>query len=208
MTSMYLDVDPGYASGSQMESFRVRAGEAAGADLPSFAALHAWATRDFRSFWRSFLQWSDLPISGDLEPVCEGDSCEHSRFFPCVRLNYAECLIRRLSEAPDSEPAIVFRDESGARQVRTRGELRLRVLAIAASLKAAGVQPGERVVALVRNSIESVEACLGAAAIGAVWSSVAPDLGIEAVLSRFRQLEPVVLFAAHALSPARARAKP
>jgi acetoacetyl-CoA synthetase len=195
MSSVHLDVDPEYASRSQMESFRARASGAAGLDLPDYAALHAWATSDYRSFWRNFLQWANLPIGGSPDPICEGDSCELARFFPRVRLNYAECLIRQLPGHPDGQPAIVFRDESGARQVRTRRDLRQQVLAIAASLRAAGVQPGDRVVAVVRNSIEAFEACLGTAAIGAVWSSVAPDLGTEAVLSRFQQLEPVVLFA-------------
>src|SRR4029450_5153556 len=35
----------------------------------------------------------------------------------------------------------------------------------------------------------------GAAAIGAVWSSCAPDFGTRAVLDRFAQIEPTVLVA-------------
>src|SRR4029450_11408224 len=36
----------------------------------------------------------------------------------------------------------------------------------------------------------------GAAAIGAVWSSCAPDFGTRSVLDRFAQIEPTVLVAA------------
>src|SRR4029450_5289396 len=40
-----------------------------------------------------------------------------------------------------------------------------------------------------------VVAFLGAAAVGAVWSSCAPDFGTRSVLDRFAQIEPTVLVA-------------
>jgi acetoacetyl-CoA synthetase len=43
------------------------------------------------------------------------------------------------------------------------------------------------------NVPEAVIAALGAAAIGAVWSSCSPDFGVQGVLDRFGQIEPVVL---------------
>jgi acetoacetyl-CoA synthetase len=42
---------------------------------------------------------------------------------------------------------------------------------------------------------EAVVAFLGAASIGAVWASCAPDFGTRSVLDRFAQIEPVVLVA-------------
>ena len=45
------------------------------------------------------------------------------------------------------------------------------------------------------NVPEAVIAFLGAASIGAVWSSCAPDFGTRAVLDRFAQIEPTVLVA-------------
>src|SRR5205823_8979992 len=39
-------------------------------------------------------------------------------------------------------------------------------------------------------------AALGAAAVGAVWSSCSPDFGVQGVLDRFGQIEPRVLVAA------------
>ncbi len=46
------------------------------------------------------------------------------------------------------------------------------------------------------NGIEAVVAMLGAASIGAVYSSTSPDFGAHGVLDRFGQIAPVVLFAA------------
>jgi hypothetical protein len=52
--------------------------------------------KEFRSFWRLFLEWRDLPREGAIEPVCAGDACETARFSRGLRLNYAECLIDRI----------------------------------------------------------------------------------------------------------------
>jgi acetoacetyl-CoA synthetase len=51
------------------------------------------------------------------------------------------------------------------------------------------------VAALTRNSADPIVACLASTALGAVWSSVAPDLGTDAMLRRFEQFRPIVLFA-------------
>ena len=56
-----------------------------------------------------------------------------------------------------------------------------------------GVRPGDRVAAVLPNLPETVAAALGAAAIGAVWTSCSPDFGAQGVLDRFGQVEPTVL---------------
>ena len=50
------------------------------------------------------------------------------------------------------------------------------------------------------NLPEAIVAALGAAAIGAVWSSCSPDFGVQGVLDRFGQIAPVVLVAADGYS--------
>jgi acetoacetyl-CoA synthetase len=194
MTEVYLSVDSKRAARSQMRAFIDHLGRSGGPVFDSYAALHEWARADFRSFWRCFLDWTGIPFSGSPDPVCDGDAIESACYFPELRINYAQCLLRALPDVPDHAPAIVFRNESGKRQYLTREQVRGRALSVAAALKAEGVCAGDRVAAIARNSAEVIEACLGAAAIGAAWSSVAPDLGTDAVLGRFTQLEPVVLF--------------
>ena len=54
---------------------------------------------------------------------------------------------------------------------------------------------GDRVVALVPNTIHAVVGFLATAALGAVWSSCSPDFGAPSVLDRFTQVEPIVLIA-------------
>jgi acetoacetyl-CoA synthetase len=52
---------------------------------------------------------------------------------------------------------------------------------------------GDRVVVVARNGIEAIIAALATAALGATFSSCAPDMGAFAILTRFAPLEPVVL---------------
>ena len=46
----------------------------------------------------------------------------------------------------------------------------------------------------IPNIPESVIAMLAATSMGAIWSSCSPDFGIQGVMDRFGQIEPVVLF--------------
>jgi acetoacetyl-CoA synthetase len=57
------------------------------------------------------------------------------------------------------------------------------------------VKPGDRVAAYLPNIPETMVAFLATVSIGAVWSVCAPDMGTNAVLDRFRQIDPVVLIA-------------
>lgn len=161
-----------------------------GQRFPDHGAFDRFSVEEFREFWRLFLRWSGLPWEGASDPVCAGDSCENARFFPALRLSYAECLLG----GDPGLPAITACHADGRRERLTRGDLRARVAGLAASLGRLGVVPGDRVVAVARNGAEAVIAALAAATVGASFSACAPDMGATAILARFAPLEPVVLF--------------
>ncbi|HLQ37938.1 MAG TPA: acetoacetate--CoA ligase, partial [Planctomycetota bacterium] len=148
-----------------------------------------------RAFWRALLERSGLLYEGALEPVRDGDDVRAARYFPALRLNYAENLLRSLRPGDDAQPAVIGWTEEGARTLLTRGQLRSKVLALAGALRALGIGPGDRVACMSSNAPPAIVACLAATALGAVWSTVAPDLGTEATRDRFAQLEPKLLFA-------------
>src|SRR5215469_13285325 len=77
---------------SQLSAFRQWCEARTGQHVPDYAAMDRFSVNEFRSFWRLFLEWCDLPREGAVEPVCDGDACETARFFPDLRLNYAKCL--------------------------------------------------------------------------------------------------------------------
>jgi acetoacetyl-CoA synthetase len=58
-----------------------------------------------------------------------------------------------------------------------------------------GVGRGDRVAAYLPNVPEAIVALLATASLGAIWSSCAPEFGMRAVIDRFGQIEPKVLFA-------------
>ena len=92
-------------------------------------------------------------------------------------------------------PAIISRNEKGQQRELSWPELRRQVASLALHLQAQGVQPGDRVAAYLPNIPEAMVAFLAVVSIGGVWSICAPDMGTNAVLDRFRQIEPKVLIA-------------
>ncbi|MEZ5653844.1 MAG: acetoacetate--CoA ligase [Burkholderiaceae bacterium] len=167
---------------------------AIGRRFESSADFHDWSCTDPGAFWTHALMSFGLPFDGDAEPACQGSDMAGARFFPRLRLNAAQWLLWPAEASIEDATAIVVRDESGGREHCTRAELRERALKVAAGLRAAGVRDGDRVVAIGRNSLALTDAFLGTTALGAVWSSVGPELRSAAVLARFGQLAPSVLF--------------
>ena len=183
--------DPATANASQIASFRELVGKRTGRLPENYGALQAFAIGEPAAFWTLWLESSGMVTVGDASPaITEGD-IEHAEFFPNLQMNFAENLLRDAATAP----ALSWYDETGLCGRLSRGDLLGRVLRMAGAFRDAGVVPGDRVVGIVRNAGESIVACLGAAAVGAAWSSVSPDLGTAAILSRFEQLTPVALCA-------------
>ncbi len=192
---LYLPVDERYARASALYAFLRLCEQETQQDFRGYLELQEWAVRDSGRFWQLFLQWSRLDFVGSTEPVVTEPDCERGRFFPNLELNYSRNLLRSLGSGADDFRAVTAASEAGQRLSLTRGELRFAVERFAKGLREQGIGPGDRVAAIVRNTPEAIIACLGTAAIGAMWSSVAPDIGDAAVLGRFAQLEPRLLFA-------------
>lgn len=152
--------------------------------------LHRLSVREPERFWTEF--WTFAGIIGDpgaAPYLVDGDRIERARFFPDASLNYAENLLTRT----DQSTAIVFRGEDKVSASWSWQRLSSAVAGFQERYRAAGVGAGDRVAAILPNLPESIAAFLGAASIGAVWSSCSPDFGVEGVLDRFGQIDPTVL---------------
>src|SRR6266446_1883340 len=177
---------------SQLSAFVRYCETVTGRSYGDYSGFEQFSCNEFRTFWRLFLSWCKLDVEGGIEPVCAGDSCESASFFPRLRLNFVENLLRQ-EHASDDLPAVTACHAERPRERLTRGELRDRVRSVAASLRDLGVAEGDRVVAVARNGNEAIVAALATAAVGATFSSCAPDMGVFSVLSRFAPIEPVIL---------------
>lgn len=159
------------------------------AQIRSYAELHSWSLQEPDAFWDSV--WRFTQIRGHREgPAVSGEGLRGTQYFPDSRLNFARNLLER--GAPD-DLAIQFRSEDGRKQVWTREELKFAAAGIARALKKAGVEPGDRVCAVLPNRPETVAAMLATASLGAIWSACSPDFGLAAQTDRFAPLRPKVL---------------
>ncbi len=161
--------------------------------LREYEELYAWSIERPEEFWSDLARFAGVRAEWGLGPVLEHpERMPGARFFPDARLNFAQNLLRHC----DEQPALIFRNERGARRALSYRELAEEVARVAEGLRAAGVGAGDRVAGFVPNLPEAVIAMLAAASVGAVWSSCSPDFGVRGVLDRFGQIAPKVLFTA------------
>ncbi len=156
-----------------------------------YASLHHWSVTKPEAFWRALWDFAGVLGEPGSTVLTGADRFPGARWFPGARLNFAENLLRHRGP----QPAIVALLENGERRVLSRDELYREVAAVAAALRGAGVGPGDRVAGFLPNVPEAVIAMLATASLGALWTSCSPDFGVAAVLDRFGQVRPRVLFA-------------
>jgi acetoacetyl-CoA synthetase len=164
-----------------------------GLRLGDYGELYAWSLSAPQAFWPELARFADVRADWGAGAVIENPAqLPGARFFPAAQLNFAANLLR----FDDEQPALVFRNERGARRTLSSRALRLEVARVAAGLKSAGVVAGDRVAGFLPNLPETVIAMLATASLGAIWSSCSPDFGVPGVLDRFGQIRPKVLFTA------------
>ena len=189
--------DPQAAADSALARFTTYVQERHGLSLPTYDDVHAWSIAHLAEFWRATWDFYGILAEGSPDRVLVDDTMPGAVWFPDVRLNYAENLLRWADDPELADTvAVTSLDETDATVTATWRELRAAAAAFAAWLRSAGVRPGDRVIGYVPNELRTLVAFLGAASIGAVWSACGQDYSAEGAAARFAQLEPVVLVAA------------
>ena len=163
-----------------------------GLHFASYAELQRWSCAELERFWVSIGQFFDVHFAQHERSVLSERKMPGAHWFEGATLNYAENAFRH---AADERPALVFKSETSGVQEVSWTSLRDETSRLAAALKRCDVQPGDRVAAYMPNIPQTVACFLAAASIGAVFSSCSPDFGVSAVVDRFAQIEPKVLFA-------------
>jgi acetoacetyl-CoA synthetase len=166
--------------------------EQRGLRFDSYADLWRWSIADLEAFWTSIVEFFGVQFAQPADTILGERSMPGARWFEGAQLNYAQNVFRHASSA---QPALLFQSETRPLSELTWSQLGSQVASVAASLREMGVTRGDRVVAYMPNMPETVVAFLASASLGAIWSSCSPDFGVDAVLDRFAQIEPRVLFA-------------
>jgi acetoacetyl-CoA synthetase len=177
---------------SRMAEYQRWLAQHRGLHFDSYEALWHWSVTDLETFWTTIVEFFQIEFARPAERILGERAMPGARWFEGAQINYAQNVFRHAS---GDRPALVYQSETRALASLSWAALEAQVASVAATLRGMGVRPGDRVVAYMPNMPETVVAFLAAASLGAIWSSCSPDFGVEAVLDRFAQIEPVVLFA-------------
>lgn len=162
----------------------------------SYEDLRRWSVDDLEGFWRSIWDYDQIESPTPFSAVLSEDRMPGARWFDGAQVNYAQHVFRHAQRADEAkQPAIVAMDERGGRVTLSWAELRRQAAALAIDLRDRGIAPGDRVAAYLPNVPAAVIGLLACASVGAVWTLCSPDMGVNAVLDRWRQTAPKVLIA-------------
>lgn len=185
-----------FVAGSYMTKFMEWLGKERGKTVADYGELHRWSVEDLDGFWSAVWDYFAVRSEGTFDKAVDRRIMPGAKWFEGARVNYAEHILRAADFGPVERTAIVSMSELAPVAVLSWRDLAARVRRLATSLRELGLAPGDRVVAYLPSSPEAVVAMLATVAIGCVWSSAAPEFGTPAVVDRFSQVEPKLLFAA------------
>lgn len=171
--------------------------ETRGLAFADYEALWRWSVTDVEAFWRSIWDYNEMASPTPFEKALTKEQMPGAVWFPGAQVNYARQALRHGEAAHAAgHPAIICENELGQVRDVSWPELKRQVAAMALTLRRLGVARGDRVSAYLPNTPEAIVAFLATASLGAIWSICAPDMGVPAIVDRFRQIEPKVLIAA------------
>jgi len=186
---------PEFAAASNLASYMRWLQEHRGLSFADYEALRQWSVRELEAFWESLWEYFDVLHDGSYRQVLGRRQMPGGDWFAGARVNYAEHLLRHEARAAIGEAALLHQTERQPLAAMSWQELGRHVRILATQLRARGVQPGDRVVSYMPNVPQTAVAMMATVAIGAVWSSAAPEFGVKTVIERFAQIGPKVLFA-------------
>jgi len=182
---------------TNMTQFIHYVNEKYGKEITSYKELYQWSIDYIPDFWETMWDFGHIMASKKYHTIVDDlNKMPGAQWFIGAKLNFAENLLRYR----DDKIALIFKGEAQDSIKITYLELYDRVARLAKSLREAGVTVGDRVAGFMPNMMETVIAMLAATSIGATWSSCSPDFGIKAMLDRFGQIEPKILFTANGYS--------
>ncbi|KAF7321978.1 Acetoacetyl-CoA synthetase [Mycena kentingensis (nom. inval.)] len=211
-THLWAPIQPRATS---IDRFRLFVNQKHGLNLKDFHDLHKYSIERYE-FWADL--WDFLGIISSVsyddkarrrpivilaltirKIIIPGKLPTVPIWFPNARLNYAENLLNRRDDSvaviAGSEPR---RLPSGAfkfpRVEYTYKQLHALVRQMASALRAHGVVEGDRVACVLNHTIHPIIVALAATSIGAIFSVTGADMGVNAILDRYKQIRPKVLF--------------
>jgi acetoacetyl-CoA synthetase len=183
-------------SSSNMTSFMRYVEELTNRRIGTYDDLYYWSINNPEEFWKSVWIMAGVIHSKPYNSVLKNSVMPGAAWFDGAEFNFAENLLR----FRDDNIALISCREGRPNFKITYNRLYEEAAKCASALKKAGVQPGDRVAGYITNIPEAVICMLAAASLGAVWSSCSPEFGVKAVINRFGQIKPKIIFAIESYS--------
>lgn len=184
---------------ARLDKFRERVNKEHSLDLKTYADLHKWSVEHLGPFWQAV--WDEIGVVSSVQApeVVPKDApmFPPAEWFFGARLNFAENILHHGRDADIALISCTERAEDTRKM--TYKELREHVASAVRALRKMGVTVGDTVASYASNTAENMIAFLAASAVGAVWTSVAPDFGTAGVLERLLTVRPKVLFSVNAV---------
>ena len=177
----------------QMRQF----GKKVGVKDGGYEALWKWSVANSDEFWTRLLDFTGMKFEGETTPVKVGAMMPDVTYYPNVKINFAENLLRysEPGNAREHDEAIVSISEARPIKRWTFAQARDDAARVRVALEKLGLDASGGCGAYMPNIGETIVAMLGCTSTGAVWTSCSPDFGEQAVIDRFVQVGPKVLFA-------------
>lgn len=184
-----------------MDQYREHVNKSFGLRNRDTTDLQKWSVEHPHDFWIDLYTYLDLapPLPSTIKKSYDETVPMSSipPFFLGHEINYAENV---LFSNPDPDAVALIGIREGQDIYKDPGEsitwrdFRERVRQIASALRQSGVKKGDRVAAVVATSTWAVLIFHAAASIGAIFTSISPELGVEGCISRLQQVTPSIVF--------------
>ncbi|OQO12728.1 hypothetical protein B0A48_02192 [Cryoendolithus antarcticus] len=191
---------PSAAGTSPMDEYRRHINDRFSQTIRSTQELVHWSCNEPQTFWTDLYDYLELvpslpkSIKQAYDPKAPISS--NPPFFEGHKINYAE---NALFSNPDPEAIALIGLREGQSlddaERMTWAEFREQVRLVASALRRSSVGVGDRVAALVATSNWAMVLFHATAAVGAIFTSISPDLGLEGCVSRLQQVTPKIVFA-------------
>ncbi|KAF5555121.1 acetoacetate ligase [Fusarium mexicanum] len=183
---------------TQLDAFRRHVNMKYSLDLAGYEQLQKWSVDNTEPFYREIWDFCGFVYSEPPTNIVSNSSTMWPRpeWFTGARLNFTENLLAVGLAAHPNKIAVSACREGGTEwRHLTWKQLEQHVAQYASALRHAGIKAGDRVAAIMTNSIEAVLVLLACGSLGAIFSSASPEMGSQGILERYTQSRPKLLFA-------------
>ena len=160
----------------------------------TFSDIQAWSVQDSRKFWSEV--WDFCGVIGTKGSQENKESVlPKADYFENSRINLAENILQKMSSV-----TILNEGEETEKSELTALEFTEFVSYLVQLFGKFNINAGDSIVSVLTVGIEALAFTVAGFEIGGVVSSASPEFGSEAIISRFKQLNPKALIICNSYS--------